>query len=79
VFDIIRQSGPFGLVLCVLVLLNLGLVGWTLVQLLGSEGRARPALRNRINTILFWGVMGALVGLLGQASGIYLASRAVAR
>ena len=78
-FDIIRASGPFGVIIVLLVLLNLGLVVWTLVQLLGSEGPGSPALRNRINAVLFWGAVGGVLGLLGQANGIYLALRVISR
>ena len=78
-FDIIRLSGPWGAILSALILLNLGLVGWSLYTLLGSGGEAGGALRNRINAILFWGAIGAVVGLLGQANGIYLALRVMGR
>ena len=78
-FDTILDSGPFGVILVLLVLLNLALVVWTLVQLFGSEGSVKPALRNRINAILFWGAVGGVLGLLGQANGIYLALRAISR
>lgn len=78
-FEIIQQSGPWGIVLSALILLNLGLAGWCLFSLLGSEGRPGPALGNRINAVLFWGAFGAVVGLLGQANGIYLALRAISR
>ena len=76
-FDIIRVSGPWGIVLTALILLNLGLVGWCLTSLLSPNGKVGPALRNRINAILFWGAFGAVAGLLGQATGIYLALRAI--
>ena len=77
--DIIRLSGPWGVVLSALILLNLGLVGWSLTSLLSSDGKVGGALRNRINAILFWGAIGAVVGLLGQANGIYLGLRAISR
>lgn len=78
-FDIIRHSGPWGVILTALLLLNLGLAGWALSSLLTSGGKVGPALRNRINAILFWGAFGAVVGFLGQANGIYLALRVVSR
>ncbi len=75
--EFIRFSGPWGIVLTLLFLLNIGLVLWSLVTLLGGNGQVGPALRRRINAILFWGVFGAAVGLLGQATGIYLALRTI--
>lgn len=75
--EFIRFSGPWGIVLALLFLLNTGLALWCLVALFGKSGKVVPALRSRINAILFWGVFGAAVGLLGQATGIYLALRAV--
>jgi len=75
--DVIRQSGPWGIILSALILLNLGLVGWSLVPLLNSDGKVGVAPRNRINAVLFWGAIGAVVGLLGQATGIYLALRVI--
>ena len=77
--DVIRQAGPFGYLIGALFLVNGGLAGLILIRLLGAGERAGPALRSRINTILFWGVMGAVAGLLGQASGIYRALMVVAR
>ncbi|MGD2124103.1 MAG: MotA/TolQ/ExbB proton channel family protein [Gemmatimonadota bacterium] len=76
-FEFIRSSGPWGIVLTLLFLLNIGLVIWSLATLVGRNGKVGPALRSRINSILFWGVFGAAIGLLGQATGIYLALRAV--
>ena len=78
-FEIIQLSGPWGIFLSALILLNLGLVGWCLKPLLDSDGAVGPALKNRINAVLFWGAIGALVGLLGQANGIYLALRTISR
>ena len=75
--DFIRLSGPWGIVLTAIFLLNLGLLVWSLSSLLTTGGKIGPALRNRINAILFWGVVGAVVGLLGQATGIYLALKTV--
>jgi biopolymer transport protein ExbB/TolQ len=57
--------------------MNLALAIWALTAILGSAGGTRSGIENRINAILFWGAFGAGVGLLGQATGIYLALRAV--
>ena len=76
-FEIIRLSGPWGLVLSALILLNLGLVTWSLTSLLGAQGKIGPGVRNRINAVLFWGIFGAVAGILGQVNGIYLALRII--
>ena len=78
-FEIIQLSGPWGIVLSALILLNLGLAGWCLLSLLNADGNIGPALKNRINAVLFWGAIGAVVGLLGQANGIYMALRTISR
>jgi biopolymer transport protein ExbB/TolQ len=57
--------------------LNLGLAVWSLASMLSSSTRLGPSLKNRINALLFWGAFGAVVGFLGQASGIYSALRAI--
>lgn len=75
--DFFRLSGPWGIALSALFLLNIGLLIWTLVSLFASEGGAGSALKNRINAILFWGAFGAGVGILGQINGIYMALRAM--
>lgn len=78
-FEILTLSGPWGILLSGLFLLNLGLAGWCGVSLMRTEGTIDLRLRNRINSILFWGAFGAVVGLLGQANGLYLAARAISR
>jgi biopolymer transport protein ExbB/TolQ len=45
--------------------------------MLSSNIQLGQSLKNRINALLFWGAVGAVVGLLGQASGIYAALRAI--
>ncbi len=76
-FEMIQLSGVWGILISLLVLLNFGLVAWLLPQLLRGGGGGETALRTRINAVLFWGGVGALAGILGQANGIYLASRAI--
>ena len=78
-FEVIRVSGPWGILLSILILLNIGLVAWSLSRLVGSKGKVGSALKNPINAILFWGATGAVVGVLGQVTGVYLALNAIRR
>ena len=63
-----RQAGMFGIPLLILTLVILGL---TIRGLLGRGGSAGAPL-------IFWGVVAAVLGLLGQASGLFHALTAIA-
>ncbi|MBT8397793.1 MAG: hypothetical protein HKO65_09950 [Gemmatimonadetes bacterium] len=75
--DLIRFSGPWGIFLTVLIVVNLVLAGWSLMSLLGPGPIPGPGVKRRIDAILFWGLMGAVAGILGQVMGIYLALQAI--
>jgi biopolymer transport protein ExbB/TolQ len=77
--EFISLSGPWGIVLTALLILIVGLIIWSSASLFGSGEKVGPKLKNRINAILFWGACAAVIGLLGQANGIYLALRAISR
>lgn len=62
---------------CLLALVNLCLVGWCLAKIVGTGPHADPALEGKINAVLFWGGIGAVMGILGQCSGLYLGVRAI--
>lgn len=47
-----------------------GLRGW---QVFRADARRDPRLEAGINTILFWGVMAAVLGYLGMYTGAYRA------
>lgn len=78
-FEIFRISGPWGVLIGLLIVMNLVLLGWTSVHIMKGEEVSVSKLPNRINAILFWGIFGAVAGLLGQANGIYLSLRAIGR
>jgi hypothetical protein len=73
----IRDSGVFGPALVVLGLTVLFLS----VRGLWSHGRGRGGggepIRQRVDAILFWGVASAVIGVLGQCEGTYLALSAI--
>lgn len=71
---------------------NCGIFGWLVLIILGvnvvlffvSAGRIRnadpeenPKIAYGINAILFWGAVCALLGFLGQYSGIYISLQVV--
>lgn len=71
--SIVRLSGPWGLALLVLagVVLSLSLrAGWTVTR---GSGESVSRNRTQANAILFWGVISAILGFLGQCHGTYLA------
>lgn len=75
--QVVQESGVFGLLIVALVIVNLALVISSLASLLGSATETPPGLPNRVNSVLFWGAIGLLAGLLGQVTGLYLGSRAI--
>ena len=68
----IVDTGPF---MWPLLLLMLAVVVTTArrARELGNDAApGSPSYEQRIGSLLFWGVLAALVGLLGQYSGIYM-------
>ena len=73
----IQTSGPYGLLILLLALINLILVIYRASQLV--KGVAPPGVESRLNSILFWGGVCAVLGLLGQATGMYNGLSAISR
>lgn len=75
--ELIRMSGPFGLLAAILGLVVVALVVLRTVQL--SRRRMTPgaAWESSLNTILFWGAYAAVLGFLGQCHAIYEAMSAI--
>ena len=70
---IVRFSGPWGLALVVLAGVVLFHAGGSALAAVRSEKETGTVLRNRTNTVLFWGVASAVLGILGQCHSVYLA------
>ncbi|MBN1827248.1 MAG: MotA/TolQ/ExbB proton channel family protein [Candidatus Eisenbacteria bacterium] len=49
------------------------------VDLFGGAGRSRARLERGLHSILFWGCLSAVTGVLGQISGIYNAVNIIVR
>lgn len=72
-FYLIQISGHFGHLAAILGLVVLVLVVIKVVQLSRRSLTLGQAWESSLNTILFWGAFAALVGVLGQCYGIYIA------
>jgi len=71
--NIIVYSGPYGFVLALLGLIVLFLTLRATLFLLRETHAPAPALRERLNGVLFWGGVAALLGFLGQCQGSFQA------
>jgi len=71
------EMGIFGFPLVFLAMVIAFLIVKKAVDLLARPGLAPPDREKGIGAILFWGAIGALLGVLGQLTGIYNALRAI--
>ncbi len=71
----LKTGGPFAWAIVLIAAVNLGLAARLAVAL--AAGRAGDC--RRLDALLFWGAVAALLGLLGQALGIYNAMGAIMR
>jgi biopolymer transport protein ExbB/TolQ len=69
----IQSMGPFGILEIILLVVIAILAVKKTVDLFGRTHLDAPALENGLHAILFWGVIAAVLGVLGQVSGIYRA------
>jgi hypothetical protein len=71
--ELIRMSGPTGTIHVLLAVVILVIVGRRVMQLMGGAFVPGPEWDASVNGILFWGGFAAVLGLLGQTVGIYIA------
>lgn len=71
--ELIRMAGLPGTVLMLLALVILVLVVRRVMQLAGKSFVPGPEWDAAVNGILFWGAFAAVLGVLGQTVGIYIA------
>lgn len=69
--QLFKEAGMFGIPL---LILTLAVVGLTVRGLTGGRERRAAA----VSSVLFWGAAAAVLGVLGQCSGLYNALRAIA-
>ena len=75
----IKSMGMFGPLLIVLAIVIAVLSIRKIVQMLSGGDRSPAELERGLHAILFWGIMSAVLGFIGQASGLYNALGAIAR
>ncbi len=78
IFEFVQRAGPFifPLALIALVIAILAMVNG--LRLLGAERAHAERLRGAVDAILFWGAFAAVLGFLGQWTGLYKVFRATA-
>ena len=75
----IKQMGPFGYLMIIISVVIAALAIKKAIDLFGGRDRAAADLERGLHAILFWGVVEAVLGVLGQISGIYNALNAIYR
>ncbi len=77
--DFIHACGPFGWPLVALAVLVAVLSVTAALQVWRAESLPSLTIENRITSVLVWGGIAAVLGLLGQCAGIYVALQAISR
>jgi hypothetical protein len=75
----LAMAGPFGIVLLVVALVIAILTIVTAVRISNKGRVGDPGFKNGLNGILFWGCLAAVLGLLGQFSGLWHALGAISK
>ena len=75
----IKSMGMFGPLLIVLAIVIAILSIRKTVDLFAGKDLSPARLEQGLHAILFWGIMSAVLGFIGQASGLYNALNVIAR
>ena len=78
-FSFFEQTGVWGFPLLVITVANIVLVIRSVAQIPKATLETAPKISTGINAILFWGALAAVLGFLGQFTGIYNALGAIIR
>lgn len=78
-FTFIETGGPFGWLILILALVNTVLVIRKAIQLGSDKPVTGNTFESGLNAILFWGIICAVLGFLGQYTGIYNAMGAISK
>lgn len=74
--EFIRQGGFFMIPLVMIALVVLAMAGWSWMSM-RAEPRGDVVVETRIDSVLFWGVYGVILGVLGTLIGIAQAASAI--
>lgn len=77
--ELIRISGPTGIVHVLLAIVIVGLAALRARELAGGSFNPGAEWNASLNSVLFWGGFAAVLGLLGQTVGIYVALTEIRR
>lgn len=77
--NFIKSMGMFGPLLIVLAIVIAVLSIRKIVDLFAGKDLSTARLEQGLHAILFWGIMSAMLGFIGQASGLYNALSAISR
>jgi hypothetical protein len=77
--NLLQVTGPVGIVLLLVAAVILVLTVWTVLRVSRRAGIGEPTFENCLNGILFWGCISAVLGLLGQFSGLWYALGAISK
>jgi len=69
--DLYRACGPYFFPLIVMNIIIVIFSVKKIIDIFGKRHLSAGDLEYGLNSILFWGIMSALLGTLGQLSGIY--------
>jgi len=75
----IKQMGPFGFLMIIISIVIAVISIKKAIDLFGGKDRPAADLEKGLHAILFWGIISAVLGILGQISGIYNALNAISR
>lgn len=78
-FKFLQMTGPFGIVLLAVAVVIIALAIITAVRINNRHAVGDQKFKNGLNGILFWGCMAAVLGLLGQFSGLWHALGAISK
>lgn len=76
--ELIEQGGFMMWPLVLISLAVIAMTGWSWVSLRGAGSAADAVVETRIDSVLFWGAYGVVLGILGTLVGIGQAAGAIA-
>lgn len=75
--ELIEQGGFMMWPLILITLAVVGMSAWSWVSLRAAGSAADAVVETRIDSVLFWGAYGVVLGILGTLVGIGQAARAI--